>query len=254
MLVAGIDCGAETTKIVLWSTEKDKFQILPLLANKGNGVDALVRRALEEAAPGKIGFIVATGALGMKLEMANSRAPDSLCLARAAGRVAPEVHTIIDAGAGKVLVVKCKNGVPMGVSSSSRCAGGTGAYLEVAAEILGVPVTAMGALALRGKETVPVQSTCAVFAESEIISLIHSGKSREDIAKGVVVSCANRIYPLLGAVNWEKEVALVGGCAHNAALGKAIGEMINAEVTVPPDPEFYPAIGAAIVAREQAHE
>lgn len=147
--------------------------------------------------------------------------------------------------------MKCEGGKPLAVAYNARCAGGTGLCLEMAAEFLGVQIADLGDLALRGSETVEVQSTCAVFAESEIISLIHSGKTREDIARGVVASCANRIYSLLSSVDrGEKRVAIVGGAAKNVALVKALEELIDSSVVVPAHAEFFAALGACVLAEE----
>ncbi len=257
--VAGIDCGAQTTKVVVWSTNGQGFQFGPVLQNKGGAVESAAAKALAEVvgasdALSEVKFIVATGSMAPKLQIAHSRAPESLCLAQAADVFSPTVHTVIDAGAAKVLVVKCRGGTPLAVAHNDRCAGGTGVYLEMAAEVLGVPMAEFGALALSGSDTVAVQSTCAVFAESEIISLIHSGKKREDIARGVATSCANRIYPLLGSVAWEKDVAIVGGVAKNVAIAKALGVLTGSPLIVQAHAEFYAALGATFIAMEKVKD
>ena len=255
-IAAGIDCGARTTKVVIWSAEEGKLHIGPMLSNQGEPVESVAAKALAAAVQAssinsEVGFIVATGSMAPKLRLAQSRQREPICLALAIDRFCPTVRTVIDIGAAKVLVVKCQGGVPLAVAYNERCASGAGVSLEIAAEVLGVSVAELGTLALRGRETVPVQSTCAVFAESEIISLIHSGKRLEDIAKGVAASCASRIFPLLGSVAWEQGIAIVGGGAGNAGLVQALEELIGCPLIVPENAQYYGALGACLMAKEQ---
>lgn len=255
--VAGIDCGAETTKVVLWSSARQGFHFSPVVTYSRNTVTDVVTKALDAARqtsglPDEINRIIATGSMASKLQLPHSQAIESMCLARGIHHMCPTACTVVDAGATKVLVIRQKGGVPLAMRHSDRCAGGAGSYLEMAAEVLGMPVAELGDIALRSTESVSVQSMCAVFAESEIISLIHAGKRREDIANGVAMSCANRMFPLLNAVGWEKDVALVGGTAKNAALVRAISGLLNSHVIVPDNSDYCLALGAALVAKEQA--
>lgn len=254
--VAGIDCGAETIKVVLWSSRAGDFYFGPIVKYSGDSVASVSAKALASAKQtsgisDKLNLVVATGSMASKMQLANSQAPESECLARGIYHLCPSANTVIDAGAAKVLVVKQERGVPIAMRHSDRCAGGAGAYLETAAEVLGIPVTELGVIALRSTEAVSVQSVCAVFAESEIISLIHAGKKTEDIANGVALSCANRMFPLLNSVGWKREVAFVGGPSKNMSLVKAISNLLNTNLIVPDKSEYCVALGAVLAAREE---
>ena len=109
--VAGIDCGAQTTKVVIWSANGQEFHVGPILQNKGDTVESVAAKALAEAleasgTPSEVRFIVATGSMGPKLRLAHSQAPEPQCLARAIDTFCPIVSTVIDVGAAKVLAVK----------------------------------------------------------------------------------------------------------------------------------------------------
>ncbi len=258
-IVAGIDCGARTTKVVTLSTDEGILRIGPMLSNQGKPVESVATQAIAAALQAngtgsKVSCIVATGTMAPKLRLAHFHQREPQCIALAIAKLHPTVRTVIDIGAAKVLVVKCQEGVPLAVAYNERCASGAGVCLEIAAEVLGVPVAELGALALRAHETVPVQSTCAVFAESEIISLIHSGKKLEDIAKGVAASCASRIFPLLGSIAWEQDIAIVGGGAGNPGLVQALQELIGCPLVVPEHTRYYGAMGACLIASEQVKD
>jgi activator of 2-hydroxyglutaryl-CoA dehydratase len=102
----------------------------------------------------------------------------------------------------------------------------------------------------KSSESVEVTSFCAVFAESEIISLINMGKRIEDIVSGVLRGFAQRILTLLINVNYEKEVIATGGVAKNIGVIKAISELLHLNVLVPNCPDMVNAVGAAIVAQK----
>jgi predicted CoA-substrate-specific enzyme activase len=195
--------------------------------------------------------ILATGQGKSHIAFADESAPDSICLARAVYKVLPSVHTILDIGAAHTLVVKCSKGIATGAVNSDKCAAGTGTYLEIVSTILGVPFENMGGISLRSTEKIEVNSLCAVFAESEIISLVHSKKRIEDILRGVYRGLALRLYPQLLQVGLEKDIALVGGMAQDIGLRNAIEELLGHKIMFPEDPITIGALGAAIVAEEK---
>jgi len=119
-------------------------------------------------------------------------------------------------------------------------------------DILRVPLEEMGELALSSTEVVEVDSTCAVFAESEIISLIHAKKKPQDILRGVYRGLARRLHPLLLQVDLEREVALVGGVALDSGVHRAMEELLGYQFLIPQNPLTVSALGAAIVAETRA--
>ena len=135
-------------------------------------------------------------------------------------------------------------------AENSKCAAGTGAFIELAAVYLKVPLDRIGPLALAAKGRAEISSICAVFAESAIISQIHRGESVERIAAGVVWSVATRVTELIQRVGAKGNLVLVGGGALNPALVKAIEEIVGVRPVVPDQPQFATAIGAAIQAQQ----
>ena len=193
-------------------------------------------------------YIVATGQGKSRITFADESVPDSICLAQAAYKALPSVHTILDIGAGHALAIKCSKGIATGAVNSDKCAAGTGAYLEIVSSILRIPFDNMGAISLKSTEKIEVNSLCAVFAESEIISLVHSKKKIEDILKGVYRGLALRLYPQLLQVGLEKDIALVGGMAQDIGLRSAVEELLGHNIVFSEDSITIGALGAALVA------
>ncbi|MBN1848398.1 MAG: hypothetical protein JW932_07420 [Deltaproteobacteria bacterium] len=220
------------------STEKVAHMALQLAAEKA-GV----------AATG-IRHITATGAGREYISFADQEAPEFQCLARGIHSILPSTRILLDLGARKSLAVKCKEGRTLKVASSSKCASGTGTYIEMVSTILGVDFVEMTELALQSKENLTIQSTCAVFAESEIISLVHDGVKIEDIIWGVFRGISGRIYPHLLDLGIEQDITAVGGVARSKAMILALEEIVGYNINVPEHPEIIGALGAAMIGRD----
>jgi predicted CoA-substrate-specific enzyme activase len=255
LIVAGIDSGLYATKVVLTNNGEvltkvvltSDFEDSYVVAERAFKI-AMAQCALPED---NYKYILATGQGKSHITFADESAPDSVCLARAVYKVLPSVRTILDIGAAHALVVKCSRGIATRAVNSDKCAAGTGAYLDNVSAILGVPLGTMGDISLKSTEKIEVTSLCAVFAESEIISLVHSSKRIEDILRGVYRGLAVRLYPQLLQVGLEKDIALVGGMAQDIGLRGAIEELLSYKIMLPEDPITMSALGAAMIAEEK---
>jgi predicted CoA-substrate-specific enzyme activase len=253
VVTAGIDVGTETTKAVVLSNNKIvSWQVLI-----GGDEDAAVLglEALNQAAakagmkPADIQHLVATGLGGIQLPFVNEQVPEAMCIAKGIDWLLPSTRIALDLGAAKSIAVKCHHGSPTKIARNDKCASGTGVYLEIVSHILGIGIGEMAELSLKSKENVELQSMCAVFAESEAISLIQMKKRPEDIAKGALRGLAKKTYPLLLEVGLERDVALLGGVAQNRGLVIALEELCGHNLLVPPEPQIVAALGASLIAQ-----
>jgi predicted CoA-substrate-specific enzyme activase len=194
-----------------------------------------------------VGYISATGVGSQYITFANQRLPEFLCVARGIDSLIPSTRILLDLGARKSMAIKCNRGKITKISASSKCAAGTGTYLKMVANIFNINTEEMSCLSFKSKENLEIQTNCAVFAESEIISLIHNGARPEDILRGVFRGLAGRIYPQLLELGIEKDVAVVGGFARNKALVAALEQMLGFKIMVPENPEITCALGAALI-------
>jgi len=164
----------------------------------------------------------------------------------------PDSQTIIDIGGqdSKVIALD-EGGRAIHFEMNDRCAAGTGKFLEVMAGRLGFDLETFGRRANESTQAVPVNSTCTVFAESEVISLLARGEPSDRIARGLHISIAERIVAMvLRAGGPRAEVVFCGGVAHNPCLRALLAERLGVEIRVPRHPQLVVATGAALIARE----
>ncbi len=167
----------------------------------------------------------------------------------------PGVKTVIDVGAEEGRAIKCDgNGKVIDFVVNEKCAAGAGAFTEAMARALEVKVEDMGPLSLESKSAIPMNAQCAVFAESEVVTLIHAKTSKEDIAKAIHDAIADRIGSMTRRLSIEQEIALIGGCARNIGFVEALKKNLNSDIKMPEDPEFVGALGAALIAQDRNRE
>jgi predicted CoA-substrate-specific enzyme activase len=248
--IAGIDAGTETLKVAILGENGELSWAIITVGDETT--DSVAQKVLVQAAQKlhlslkDIDYITATGTDAENVIVAHRQLSEVLCLAKGIDFLMPSTRTLIDIGALKTLGVRCSGGSLLKFVTSSKCAVGTGAFLEAAANVLGISVSEMDELAFKAKKDVEIESTCAVFAESEIISLVHSGNEPECIARGVFKGLAKRIYSLLLELGMERDVVLVGGLARSKAMVSALEEVIGFKILVPDTPEIVSALGAAL--------
>jgi predicted CoA-substrate-specific enzyme activase len=255
VIVAGVDAGMYSVKVVLLAEEQVCAEMVCPCGVES--VTQVAEKGLETAVAqagislSSVGYVVATGRGKAYVPFANESALDFMCLAQGIHRVLPSVHSVLDIGAEKALAARCSQGKVLSMAVNDQCAAGTGTYLQMVSEILEVPIEKMGELFLESTEDLQMNSTCTVFAETEIISLIHSKRKREDIVRGAYRALALRLYPILARVGIERDVALSGGVALHIGVRRTIDEVLGYQVLVPQNPLTVSALGAAVIAEKR---
>ena len=261
MVYAGIDIGSTAIKIALINEENEliDYSVSPSgsLFHKyalTQFEELCKKNGIQEA---DIAKVVATG-YGRKLfkradEKINEITANALGLA--SHELAPfNIKTIINIGGqdSKVLEVN-ENFKVVNFVMNDKCAAGTGKFLDVAARTLEIGVDELEVLHFEAAyDTVEINSTCAVFAESEIISLLAEGTSKGEIVSGIHSSIAKRIRRLSSKINFQTPVLFDGGTALNKGLKQALEEEFMADLIVSKTPEITSAIGAALYAHKSA--
>ncbi|MBN2072845.1 MAG: 2-hydroxyglutaryl-CoA dehydratase [Actinobacteria bacterium] len=257
MLTCGIDVGSVSTEVVILESDPDKilsYIIAPTGASSKTAAGKALVRACEKAGIEKslIKSIVATGYGRVNIPFADNNITEISCHARGAISCFPETRTVIDIGGQDSKVIKLENGSPVDFLMNDKCAAGTGRFLEVMARALEIDLENFADIFLNTKKTVEITSTCTVFAESEIVSLIGQGIEKNVIIKGLVYSIANRITSMVERVGLEEPVCMTGGVARNLGVVNALEEKLSAKINIPEEPQITGALGAAFLARNHA--
>ena len=245
----GIDLGSATAKVVGVDANGDLAWHLLEPSDPRAEVQAegLLARARERAAPGA--RVVATG-YGRKIVSGADRVVTEItCHARGVFRRVGHGGTLIDIGGqdSKVILIG-GDGAVVNFKMNDKCAAGTGRFLEVAATRLQLPLETLGDTALAAGGEVRISSTCTVFAESEMVSLLARGEPVEHIARGLTRSLVSRVAALAKSVQPRPPILLSGGVARSAAVRAFLGEALGAEVELPDEPQLMGAYGAALMA------
>lgn len=254
MLTAGIDIGAKTIKVVL---VRDGQVVSSAIAQGGLEQKAVAEQLLAEAAKkagvkvSDIERIVATGAGRKEAPGASKDVTEVTAAARGAIHFSPKVKTVIEVGAEEGRGVRCdEKGRVIDFVVNEKCAAGAGSFIEAMARALELKLEEMGPLSLQSSRTIPMNAQCAVFAESEVVSLVHSKTSKPDISRAIHDSIASRIVSMVRRVGVEDQVALIGGMAKNPGFIESMKRGLETDVFVPAEPEFVSAVGAALIAAD----
>lgn len=251
MNYVGIDIGSTASKVVArgdiglefvlptgWNSRETTLTIQERL--KEQGIDVL-----DESTK-----VVATGYGRIAVDFADYVITEITCHARGGRELGSDDCAIIDVGGQDTKVILVQQGMVQDFLMNDKCSAGTGKFLEVMANRLGVTLQELFELA--GKGTVlPISSLCTVFAESEVINYIGEGRKREDIAAGVVDSVAAKVAQLANRKNLPSQVILTGGLSHSRYFSGILSEKLGKTVTPTDYGRYAGALGAAILAEEK---
>jgi len=254
---AGIDIGSAFSKaVVVAGSELVSYHIIPSGGNYKLAADEVAGRALSEAklSFNDIAYVVATGYGAANVAFSNQVATDIACQSRGVYNLFPSARTVIDIGGQFSRVFKVgEGGRATAFVLSEKCAGGSGRFLQVIARVLQIDLKEIGQLSLKSKNKLNFNTGCAVFAESEAISRIAEGASKEDILAGVHRALAAKVQNLVERVGLEPDCALIGGGAKDIGLVRSIEEGLGLSLLVPEEPQIVAAFGAALIAKEKAY-
>ncbi len=247
----GIDVGSTTAKIV--AVDAQGNLTWHFLEPAEVRVEDQVERFLSRAgvAAGQLDGLplVATGYGRGLVHQATRKVTEITCHARGIYQELQHGGTLVDIGGqdSKVIVITPQGDV-VDFAMNDKCAAGTGRFLENTARRLGVALEQMGPMALAAPGEVAISSTCTVFAESEIISLIAHGALLDSILRGLHRSLIKRIVAMIRSVGLAPPLMLSGGVAQNPAIRRMLEEETKTRVILPLHPQLMGAYGAALIA------
>jgi predicted CoA-substrate-specific enzyme activase len=256
MICAGIDGGSRAVKVVL--LDHDSQHILASgIADQGIDHDATATRLLDDLLATHrltrqdILRTIATGYARNRIRAANTTVTEITCHAVGVRHLCPDVMTILEVGGQDSKLIRLDPaGAVRDFAMNDRCAAGTGRFLEIVATRLETDLASLGQLAARSDSPATISSTCVVFAETEIIGLLASGASREDIVAGIQHAMASRMAAMAGD-HLASPIIFTGGVALVPGMQDAMSKALGHPVTLAPTPQFTGALGAALLASRQ---
>ena len=254
MYFAGVDIGSTMTKIAIMDGADNICSriIGPTGPEHRRLANRVLIEALEQAnlSFAEIDYVVATGYGRVNVPFADRQITELTCHARGVASLFPNVRTAIDIGGQDAKGLKIKDGKLLDFVMNDKCAAGTGRFLEVLAETLGLELEDLGGISLESTKKVPISSTCTIFAQQEVVARLSEGLPVEDIVAGVHDALAGRVARMVQRLRVERDVVLTGGVAKNVGVVKAMKEHLKYDILVPADPLLTGARGAAILGRE----
>ncbi len=246
----GIDIGSTSAKTVAFVDDELVFTHVEPTGFSSVEAAERIKTALEaKGISPENAAVVSTGYGRASVPYATQSVTEITCHGRGAAWLFEPDGVVIDIGGQDTKAIVLKRGKVMKFSMNDKCSAGTGKFLEIMANRMGVSQDELSALARNGEPT-QISSMCTVFAESEVISLIGSGVPRENIAWGIIESVAVKVKPLIPSVEGAPHF-LTGGLCENEYLVERLSEHLGTPVQTHPQARFAGAIGAALSASEE---
>jgi predicted CoA-substrate-specific enzyme activase len=254
MLTLGIDIGSASSKAVILKDGADILASVAVPAGTGtSGPGRALQAVFASSGVGRedIDRAVATGYGRFSVEGADRQVSEISCHGKGIRFLRPTAGTIIDIGGQDAKAIGLNaNGVIDKFFMNDKCAAGTGRFLEVMSRVLEVELEDMAEHHFQARQPAKVSSTCTVFAESEVISLLSKGANKNDIIAGIHQSVAGKACALAYRAGIKDEVVMCGGVARNAGVVDAVSRELGRRVTVALNPQLTGALGAALLAAD----
>lgn len=256
MFFAGIDAGSAATKAVIL---KDREILTYSIVNTGANVKIASENALNKSlvaaklACHNLTKIISTGYGRRIVDFSNGTVTEITAHAKNARHLFPNARTIIDIGGQDSKVISLdEEGRITNFLMNDKCAAGTGRFLEVMARTLDTTIQALSELAVSAQRAATISSMCTVFAESEVVSLIAQGEKREVIVAGLYEAISKRMLGMAKQVGLQNEVIFSGGVAKSLGMKMSLEKVLGYKVFSSSEPQINGALGAALLAEEQA--
>jgi len=255
---AGIDVGTQSVKVVVL-VEGEVASRAKVFSgfDPGKSAEEALTNALKDVKLRLVDLkhVTATGS-GMELAPHSTSTISMMGAdAKAGVRLFPKARTIIDIGAEEARAVKCDDkGIMVDFVLNERCAAGAGAFIEAMARALELRMEDMGPLSLKAERASMINASCVIFGESDVVTLIHRQESKPEIARAVFDAMADRVSSMVRRLGVNPEVVLIGGVAKDVGFVASLRRKLGVDLSIPENPEFAGAYGAALVAASRAKE
>ena len=257
MITVGIDIGSLSTKSALMNERHEVigFDVVLTGGNNRTAAEKTYDNVLAKAGltRGDVDFVVSTGYGRENISFADRHVSEITCHAMGMHLTNPEIRTILEIGGQDSKAIRIdEEGHVEHFAMNDKCAAGCGRFLEVTARAMGIELKELGRVSELSENTVRISSTCTVFAETEIVSLVAVGTPIPDIVKGVHKSIAARAVSMLKHVGISGPIGMSGGVALNSGVVRSVEEALGTGLYIAENPQVRGAIGAAYIGQRAA--
>jgi (R)-2-hydroxyacyl-CoA dehydratese activating ATPase len=253
MYFGGVDLGSLTAKAVIITDGTIVCHtIIPAGYKSAETAQRVMDQCLVSAglSLADISYIVSTGYGRVNVPFAKKQITEITCHARGAVFIRPTARTVVDIGGqdSKAMSID-ETGRVKDFVMNEKCAAGTGRFLEVMAHALEVDLDDFGKLSITSQNPAKISNMCTVFAESEVISHIARGFSKEDIIAGIHDAITSRVASMARRVSITDDVVLTGGVSKNVGVSSALQKNLGHTIYTSELSQLAGALGAALLAR-----
>ncbi|MBI4296027.1 MAG: CoA activase [Chloroflexi bacterium] len=253
MITIGIDMGIENVKAVV--LKDGKVVGMALVASGGAERSQSAEQAWQEAlkqaklTQSDVDKVVSTGQWRWDAGFADEDVAETVAEAKAAHWLFPQARSVIDIGADKARAIKFDaDGKIIQFYRNQKCSLGFGLLIESMARTLGMTIEEISHPGTGKQNGISLNDRCGPFAELDAVLLLHDNVPRESIAQALSEAIATRLNSLVNEMGLDKEVAVIGGVAQNAAVVNALSKLMGVKFLIPEQPQFAGALGAALIA------
>jgi predicted CoA-substrate-specific enzyme activase len=250
---AGIDIGSTMTKAVILADRVVASVIGPTGPEQRRLANKVMEEVLERAglAFDALTYIISTGYGRINVPFADKQVTEISCHARGVVSLIPEARTIIDIGGqdSKAITID-PSGRPTNFIMNDKCAAGSGRFVEVIADSLGIDLNLVGEISLQSSRPAQISNICTIWAQQEVAARLAEGVPIPDLIAGVHKSLADRVARMAKRLKMEPQVVLTGGGGKNKGLVQALAQQLGEEILVPPEPLITGALGAALLGKD----
>lgn len=251
MYFIGIDIGSTSAKTVVFNDQSPEIIYKSILPTGWSSVETAVLIRDQLVGSGidpDDAKVVATGYGRISVPYADKTVTEISCHAKGAVWLFQESCTVIDIGGQDTKIIRIQDGQITDFLMNDKCSAGTGRFLEIMANTLGVSMEELFLLASKGSGAA-ITSMCTVFAESEVVSMIGSGRPKEDIAFGIIESITGKVVSIAGKQQKNHIYCLTGGLCDSEYVSRILSRKLSAEVRSSSLARWAGAIGAALYSK-----